>query len=113
MLNNGVPVHLYSELVPTPLVAFGVKHLKAACGVMITASHNPKDDNGYKVCAVCSYRRDRWCASLYKYIETIIVFHKHMVFLFSIAPKPGASSGLVKAGNSMQVANATLNRRLA
>ncbi|PCH38295.1 phosphoglucomutase 1 [Wolfiporia cocos MD-104 SS10] len=46
---NGVKVYLLNGLVHTPLVPFSVKRLDAACGVMITASHNPKDDNGYKV----------------------------------------------------------------
>ncbi|KAF8326350.1 uncharacterized protein EI90DRAFT_3229921 [Cantharellus anzutake] len=45
----GFKVFLLRGLVHTPLVPFSVAHLKAACGVMITASHNPKDDNGYKV----------------------------------------------------------------
>ncbi|PAV23482.1 phosphoglucomutase 1 [Pyrrhoderma noxium] len=48
-LNNGFKVYLYRKLVHTPLVPFGIKKLGAACGVMITASHNPKQDNGYKV----------------------------------------------------------------
>lgn len=45
----GFKVYLYGRLVHTPLVPFGVDELDAACGVMITASHNPAQDNGYKV----------------------------------------------------------------
>ncbi|CAG8756877.1 28294_t:CDS:2 [Dentiscutata erythropus] len=48
-LSKGFKVYFYRELVHTPLVPYGVKKLKAACGIMITASHNPKQDNGYKV----------------------------------------------------------------
>ncbi|KAH8117161.1 phosphoglucomutase 1 [Phellopilus nigrolimitatus] len=48
-LNKGFKVYLHRGLVHTPLIPFSVSRLGAACGVMITASHNPKQDNGYKV----------------------------------------------------------------
>lgn len=46
---KGIRVLWYEDLVHTPMVPFAVKQLHAAAGIMITASHNPKHDNGYKV----------------------------------------------------------------
>ena len=46
---KGIRVFWFEDLVHTPMVPFAVKHLHAAAGIMITASHNPKQDNGYKV----------------------------------------------------------------
>lgn len=45
----GLTVFVFDEEIPTPLCGFAVDELKAQAGVMITASHNPRDDNGYKV----------------------------------------------------------------
>ena len=45
----GFKCYLFNRIVATPLVPFGLLHLNCACGVMVTASHNPKADNGYKV----------------------------------------------------------------
>ncbi|MDI9257420.1 phospho-sugar mutase [Flavobacterium sedimenticola] len=46
---NGIKVFLFSEMRPTPELSFAVKHLNCHAGIVLTASHNPPEYNGYKV----------------------------------------------------------------
>lgn len=45
---NGIRVYLFNELRPTPMLSFAIRHFGCHSGVMLTASHNPKEYNGYK-----------------------------------------------------------------
>lgn len=46
--SNGIKVYLFEDLRPTPELSFAIRHLKCQGGVVLTASHNPKEYNGYK-----------------------------------------------------------------
>ena len=46
---NGIKVFLFEDLRPTPELSFALKHLNCHCGIVLTASHNPPEYNGYKV----------------------------------------------------------------
>lgn len=46
---NNVKVYLYEDLRPTPMLSFAVRYLECTGGIVVTASHNPKEYNGYKV----------------------------------------------------------------
>jgi phosphoglucomutase len=45
---NGIDVYMFAELRPTPVLSFAIRFLKCQSGVVVTASHNPKEYNGYK-----------------------------------------------------------------
>lgn len=49
LVANGIEVYMFPWLHPTPMLSFAVRYLSCDAGINITGSHNPKDDNGYKV----------------------------------------------------------------
>ena len=48
LAGNGIRVHLFPQLEPTPVLSFAVRELECQAGIMVTASHNPSKYNGYK-----------------------------------------------------------------
>ena len=49
LAEKGIKVYLFPGIVPTPLLAYAIRYLKTISGIMITASHNPKNYNGFKL----------------------------------------------------------------
>ena len=49
LAQNGLKAYLFDQIMPTPVLSFTVRHLHADAGIVVTASHNPKEYNGYKV----------------------------------------------------------------
>lgn len=72
---NGVQVHLYPELVPTPMLSYAVRTLHCSSGIIITASHNPSKYNGYKCYDPNGYQMtDEAAAKTYAYIQKVDMF---------------------------------------
>ncbi|MDD6255482.1 MAG: phospho-sugar mutase [Eubacteriales bacterium] len=89
---NGIKVHIYREIMPTPCLSFAVRALGCAAGVMITASHNPAAYNGYKAygsdgCQITSETAD----AIQSAIENTDVFEDVKKIDFD----EGVSSGLI------------------
>lgn len=72
---HGIRVFLHKEIQPTPLLSYTVRELGTFAGVMITASHNPKEYNGYKAYnSQGSQILDHWAKEIMKEIEAVESF---------------------------------------
>ena len=72
---NGIKAYIFSELMPTPIVAYAVKELGCASGIIITASHNPSKYNGYKCYDARGYQMtDAAATKTLEYINAIDIF---------------------------------------
>lgn len=72
---NGIKVYIYPELVPTPMLSFAVRELHCKGGIIITASHNPAEYNGYKCYDPEGYQMtDEAAAKTYEFIQKTDMF---------------------------------------
>ncbi|CAG7840775.1 phosphoglucomutase [Clostridium novyi B str. ATCC 27606] len=77
LCGNGIKVNLFESLRPTPMLSYTVKHLKCKAGIVITASHNPKQYNGYKVYGEDGGQvTDKKAQEIINYVEKIQDFSK-------------------------------------
>lgn len=88
---NGLRVHLYSELTPTPMLSWAVRYFGCAAGIVVTASHNPAEYNGYKVygpdgCQMTSEAADE----VLSLIEGLDIFRDVKTMPFEAARADGA-----------------------
>lgn len=90
---NGIRVFIYSELMPTPMLSWAVRHLNCAGGVMVTASHNPSKYNGYKVYGPdgCQITTDA-AAEILRWIEKTDAFEGVKTEQFETALEKGMIS---------------------
>lgn len=102
---EGIKVYLFSTLMPTPVLSFAVRHHNCTAGIVLTASHNPKEYNGYKV------YDNKGCQLVPQYADKVIAYVNAVSDLKNIAMMPldeAESKGLLT-----YIGDDTLNAFLA
>ena len=79
---NGIKVYLFETLMPTPVLSFAVRYHNCSAGIVLTASHNPKEYNGYKV------YDSKGCQLVPEYADKVIAFVNAVTDLKSIEMMP-------------------------
>ena len=87
---NGVKVYIYKELVPTPMLSFAVRKLGCKSGIILTASHNPAEYNGYKCYDPEGYQMtDEAAEKTYQFIQKTDMFSDVKTMDFDEAMEKG------------------------
>ena len=87
---NGIKVWFYPELVPTPMLSFAVRELHCKGGIIITASHNPAEYNGYKCYDPEGYQMtDEAASKTYEFIQKTDIFSEIKTMDFDAAVESG------------------------
>ncbi len=90
---NGIKVYIYKELMPTPMLSFAVRKLNCQSGIILTASHNPSEYNGYKCYDPEGYQMtDEAAEKTYEYIKKVDVFSDVKTMDFD----EGIKSGIIE-----------------
>jgi len=90
---NGIKAYIYPELMPTPCLSYAVRKLKCSAGIMITASHNPSQYNGYKVYGADGCQiTDNAAGVILSEIEKLDIFED----VKTIPYETGMSAGLIE-----------------
>lgn len=98
---NGIRVYLFEDVRPVPLCSFAIGHLGTVAGIMITASHNPKEYNGYKVYGADGAQMSpENTARVVAYIDSFDYFN---IKQEPISVEPGAIKGLDGAAISPHI----------
>lgn len=93
LASNGIKAYIFKELCPTPLVSFAIRHYGAVAGINITASHNPREYNGYKVYMQNGAQLDnKTSAIISNHMKNLDILEKYNKISFD----DGLKSGMIK-----------------